>query len=491
MDLIGKLFPVFALRRDMARHQRAMLKRAYEGGRVNNLHRSVIGAGQSANENMDQAGEALRNKARYLDENHDLVIGIFDSLVNAIVGNSNPIRPLVRNIDGTLNARVNELLLQHWQEWSVRPDITGTFSMLQLLKLACRAWLRDGEFLTRFARGTEVKHHTPYPLSLELIEADFLPYEETGRRAENVIIQGVEFNKMGVPEYYHLLKNHPTDSLALINRETRAVVADDIVFLKFTRRPHQVRGVTLLHGVLNRLDDLKDYEESERIAARVAAAMTAFIQKPGETLVSSADDGSRQLEMSPGMIFDQLLPGETVGTIASNRPNPELINFRSSMLKAIAAGTGTNYSTISRSYDGTFSAQRQEMLEAKPNYDNYRQLFVDGYLRQIWAEFIKILQTQGKIPGNVMPGTLNNIEVRAVDIGWIDPQKQANAAATALENRISSRGQIIRDQGGDPAAVFAEIEEEEKRFGPPEPTTPAAPETENSDDDDEENSEQD
>ena len=35
----------------------------------------------------------------------------------------------------------------------------------------------------------------------------------------------------------------------------------------------------MLHGVIIRLADLKDYEESERVAARIAAAFTMYIKK--------------------------------------------------------------------------------------------------------------------------------------------------------------------------------------------------------------------
>lgn len=40
----------------------------------------------------------------------------------------------------------------------------------------------------------------------------------------------------------------------------------------------------------------------------------------------------------------------------------QLLALRAGQLKAIAAGIGAGYSSIARSYDGTYSAQRQELV---------------------------------------------------------------------------------------------------------------------------------
>ncbi len=469
MGIIQNLFPKYCLKREIAKLQLQNISRAYEGGKVNDFHK-VVGSSSSPNGDMQNAGESLRNRARYFDENHDIVTGIFDTLVNNIVGNADPIRPLVRNKDGSFNTEYNLKLKHYWRQWSVNPTICGQYTLMQALKMACRAWLRDGEYLTRIVKGPQSLNQI-VPLSLELIEADYLPYELSIQKVgKNRVIQGVELNDRNMVLAFYLLKNAPDDFYdfkALSTTDTTRIPSEEIIHLKYVRRTHQVRGLTILHSVMLRLDDLKDYEESERIAARVAAAMTGFIQKAGETQGTVQPDGSRTFEMSPGMIFDNLLPGETINTIASNRPNTGLMDFRSAMLKAIAAGTNTNYSTISKNYDGTYSSQRQELLETKPAYEALRQNFVDSYLAPIWREFVSMLVTTGKVPtSGIDLATIGEMETRGIDIGWIDPKKQADATAISIKAGITSRQQVIRDSNGDPETVFSEIEEEEKFFGP-------------------------
>lgn len=226
---------------------------------------------------------------------------------------------------------------------------------------------------------------------------------------------------------------------------------DNLIHLRLTSRLHQLRGVTILHGVLNRLEDLRDYEESERVAARVAAAFCAYIKRnPDFSGQSALSSGDRSMEMSPGMIFDQLLPGEEVGTIGTDRPNPNLGAFRGDQLRAVAAGTSTNYSSISKNYDGTYSAQRQELVESRSAYDELRQEFVDSFIVPIYRRWLPLAIASGAVRlGKVDKATLFDADFRGPGIPWVDPLKETQAAALDVANGFKSRHQVIRERGYD------------------------------------------
>ena len=72
--------------------------------------------------------------------------------------------------------------------------------------------------------------------------------------------------------------DNPQEITAAYGR-VKTVPAEICSHLAFKKRLHQLRGVSMLHGVIVRLADLKDYEESERVAARIAAAFTMYIKK--------------------------------------------------------------------------------------------------------------------------------------------------------------------------------------------------------------------
>ncbi|WP_163450718.1 phage portal protein, partial [Escherichia coli] len=102
--------------------------------------------------------------------------------------------------------------------------------------------------------------------------------------------------------------------------------------------------------VITRLSDIKDYEESERVAARIAAALGFYIkrgdaQSLGDDGEFSPPGGQRHYDIAPGMIYDDLRPGEDLGMVESNRPNVHLYEFRNGQMRAVAAGTRGSYSS--------------------------------------------------------------------------------------------------------------------------------------------------
>ncbi|WP_155561344.1 phage portal protein, partial [Xylella fastidiosa] len=104
-----------------------------------------------------------------------------------------------------------------------------------------------------------------------------------------------------------------------------------------------------LASTFTRIEDLKDYEESERIAAKIAACMAAVIIKgdPGQYDPEKyPSTGQRMMRFQPAMIFDGLNPGERIDPIDSTRPNPNLESYRDGQLRAIAAPMRISFSSL-------------------------------------------------------------------------------------------------------------------------------------------------
>ena len=468
MDVINTLFPGWALNRATSRHKIKMLERFYDAAQPTQYRKQPRG-NQNANATMQNGGVKVRNFARNLDENHDLAIGILDTLVNNIVGTGIPISPIVQNADKTLNNEFNETIARVFADWKRRPEASRTLPFDEMTRLICRTWLRDGEILVQRIKGntSAIQHHSGIPYSLEMIEADYLPFDlNTDRPA--TVVQGVEVNGWSMPTAYRLLKRIPIDLYGVLTQldDTKRIEAEKLFHIKFTRRINQVRGVSILHGVITRLDDIKNYEESERIAAQVAASMTGFIKKSPDARATQAEQDAtenRQFEMSPGMIFDDLLPGEEVGTISSDRPNSGLQGFRDSMLKAAASGTGTNYASISKNYDGSYSSQRQSMIEALPGYEKMRNYFIEVFIRPMYRDFMDMALLSGaiRVPQGINRDTLYDVDIRGIALPWIDPLKETKADVLAIDNGLKARVDVIREHGGEPIDVNKQIKLDE------------------------------
>ena len=464
--LIERYFPGLALKRIQKRVYLEQAKRVYSAAQTS-TKRVAPTDSRSPDSVMEHAQDKVRKWARYLDENHDLAIGVLDVLVNKVVGTGITVEPQVEDTKGNLHEKFNKQIADLWKEWCKKPEITGELPFSEVQRIACRAWFRDGEILTRKLRGGRRFPHpnrSGVPYSLEMVEADYLPFQDISGYDD--VIHGVQKNAYGQPIAYFLWKDHPGNYLlpyqVTNNSKVFSVPAEDMIHLKFVRRFRQTRGISIFHGVIDRLDDIKDYEESERIAARIAASLTAFIKKSSDFTGTTSSSGDREFQMQAGMIFDSLMPGEDVGMIKSDRPNPNLQNYRNGQLKAIAAGTSTTYSSISKDYDGSYSSQRQEIVEGEPGYSRLQGNFIDVWMNPVYDDFVGSATISGRlqIPRGVNVDTLFKVEMRGPGQAWIDPLKEVQADKEKIEARIVSRAQVIRQRGNDPRVVNQQIQRE-------------------------------
>jgi len=448
--------------------------RLFEAASTSDFHKPVQSSG-TADYVVNHAGAKLRDYARWLDENSDLAIGALDVLVNNIVGTGVAVEPQATTRKGdsvdAFNRRVRDL----WVDWSRMSDITRELSFEELQRLACRTWLRDGEVFAEHIQGPiRANRDRKVPYCVRAIEADWLPFEHNAQKPSR-IVHGVEKDDDGIPLAYHFYVDmgDPLYQRYSTTFNVRRVPAERIQHLKWSRRLNQTRGVSIFHGVIFRLDDIKDIEDSERIASRIAADFTAAIIRnpdliddmPESTHENESGDVSdryknRYLEMGPGAVWDSLLPGEDVKGIGLDRPNTNLIEFLADQHRRVAAGIGCSYSSLSKRYDGTYSAQRQELVEQMPSYSRMRNTFITQFVRPIYERFIFWAESSGAlvVPRNVNPETITRADFRAPAMPWIDPKKESDAAATDVEQGFKSRKMVIRERGYDPDLVDQQIQ---------------------------------
>lgn len=424
------------------------------------------GNNASADAVMDRARQYPREYGRWLDENHDLAVGVLDDLVTNIVGCGAGIEPMaLRGKTRESATEFNRTLRDLWNEFWTAPEVTGELPGPELERLICRSWLRDGEVFCQHVTKAIAPFGSRIPYALELLESDFVPFDMVDP-ARN-IVHGVQKDGWGRPIGYWVYRQHPGSLLPGTFSDVIWLPVERALHLKHVHRLHQTRGISIFHSVLSRLDDLKDYEESERLAARVAAAFTAFIKRDSGlsdvvtgTSSDLSDRDTRSFEMSPGLIFDGLAPGEDVGIIDSKRPNPNLGTFRSDMMRAISAGTGTRYSSTAKNYNGTYSAQRQELVEGTLHYRRMFDYLKSKFYLPVWRRFVDASRLAGllRVPADIDEASIYLPEVRGPQMPWIDPEKEINAFAMMVEYGFRSRQQVIRDLGSDPATVDAQLE---------------------------------
>ncbi|WP_345873165.1 phage portal protein [Shewanella algae] len=458
-DIIATVSPAWALERAQARLQYQGIK-AYEAASPSRTHKGKRES-RGANAAVFAAGKNLREQARWLDENHDLSIGILDRLEERIVGaNGIVVEPQPKDKDGNILSDFAEELARRFAAWSLKPDVTGRYTRPEIERLVLRTAMRDGECFGQHVFGQVPKLIHPNtqgtPYSIEALEPDFIPYELNDLKKG--IRQGLSINNWGQVTAYNVLLSHPADA-ASAKAVTKPVPAASMLHLAQLKRLHQLRGVSVFHGILTRLADIKDYEESERVAARIAAALAFYIKRGNpDSYVASADaTRGREIPIAPGMTFDDLAPGEDVGMIESNRPNVHLAEFRNGQLKAVGAGTRTSYSSIARDYNGSYSSQRQELVEQDEANRILQQWFCAGWSRPVYRKWLEAEQLNRIDPLKLPPGldlrTLYDAQYYGPTMPWIDPRKEAEGWEMMIAGNAATEAEWARARGRTPSEV--------------------------------------
>lgn len=462
-SVIAWFDPIAGLRRRAARGALASYEAA-EPSRVRKFRRDTRGPNQL----VQASAAALRAQARHLERNHDIARGILRTLVNNTVGpNGIGIEPQPRDANGEVHEEYSRQLREGWRNWTRTPEVTQCHHWARVQRMAARGWFRDGETFAQILRGNVplLDHGTRVPLSLELFEADMVPLDYQGDRIQ----QGIERNVWGKPVGYWVYKDHPLDASALArSNDMKRIPAANMLHLAALDRIGQIRGVSEFASIITRLEDIKDYEESERVAAKIAAALTAYVKKgspdtydPNATVQRDSNGNAipRELNFSAGMVIDGLLAGEEIGLIDSKRPNPNVVTFRQGQLRAAAGGIGVSYSSASRDYNGTYSAQRQELVEQWVHYAVLTDDFVGQYVQPVWEQFVFIADLSGVIPRprDVEPLSADDALYVGQSMPWINPMHEATAWSDLVRNGFASEVEVIRRRGGNPRDVLEQV----------------------------------
>lgn len=453
MNILDKVISAVSPAWGASRARHRGLMNAYEAASPSRLHKAKSET-RAGNEAVLLGGRALRDQARWLDENHDIAIGILDKLEERVVGSAGiMIEPQPLRHDGKVHDALAEKIARAWAEWSVNPEVTGLLSRPEMERMVLRSAVRDGEVFAQTVRGTVagLEYPTSTPFALECLESDFVPFnlnEPTQRIKQSVIV-----NAWGKPTGYHVLYTHPGETTGIWGK-TKVVSAENMLHLAHRKRLHQLRGISLFHGVITRLADIKDYEESERVAARIAACLAFYIKK-GDAADYGANSTKehREINIAPGMLFDDLKPGEDVGMIESNRPNTHLYEFRNGQLRAVSAGTRASYSSVSRDYNGSYSSQRQELVESFEGYYVMQDWFIAQWARPVYRQWLEMFLLTTSLPDDVDRSSLFNAVYLGPVMPWINPVHESVSWRTMIRGGAATEAEWCRARGTNPREV--------------------------------------
>jgi len=385
---------------------------------------------------------AIRNRARYLAVSSAVAARAVQAFVDNVVGTGITLLPKIED------ASLKQRLLRAWNAWCEIADADGLLSLYVLQALAARLMFVDGECFVRLLVGEDGS------LRLQLLPAEFI---DTTVTRDNVIA-GVEFNSAGRRTAYYVYEWHPGDLVRL--PRSQRIPTSEIIQVFRPLLPGQVRGISALLPIMQRLNDLDQFDRATLVKQKTGALLTGFITTPGDNPLGAAkaEDGTWTASLEPGTI-QRLSPGESL-EFSDPPETTGYSDFAKTQLRLIASGLGLPYNVLSGDLsDTSYSSARVGLIEFRKYIEALQWQFIHLFCRPVFRRWIEleVLRNSLPLPEGGIRAYLENISWAPPAMQMTDPQREVDAMVRAIRAGLISREMAVASLGYDLAEVDAQI----------------------------------
>ncbi|MNK37370.1 Phage portal protein, lambda family [compost metagenome] len=357
--------------------------------------------------------------------------------------------------------------------------------------LATAEWLRDA--------------WRPYSTALQMVDTDRLSTpmgEVEGPRMRG----GVERNRFGAPQAYHIRLAHPND-LAFANGDAflwkRVPIRKpwgrmQVIHLFEQTRPDQSRGVAAMVAALKEMRITKKFRDITLQSAVVNATYAASIESdlPSEAVYAALGGGNVNAQAIndyatsylgavaqyvgnaknmhiDGVKIPHFFPGTRLQLRNAGTPGGVGTGFEESLLRYIAANLGVSYEELSRDYTKTnYSSARAAMNNTWKHMQARKKFTADKFAThgfRLWLEEALNFNRISSAPRNWAELWYSNAEFAdafsacewiGANRGQIDELKETQAAVLRLKYNLTTQEDELGRLGKDWRRVFAQRKRE-------------------------------
>jgi len=313
---------------------------------------------------------------------------------------------------------------------------------------------QDGELLIRRVRG----FNNPSRYALEMIDADRLDWQlNIPSLNGNRIIMGVEVDPFGKPLAYWIWSAHPYDYEARPVRQR--IPADQILHLYAKDRARATRGIPWATPVMVQLNMLGRLWTSELAAANAEADRLGIVKTaqgaPLEDIDADPAACANEMESEHAQ-FLGLDPGLDIVFPNLQHPNSQLGEFTKALLKGIAAGLGVSYHSLAGDVsDANYSSARVALLDERDMWKKRQTWLINSLHDVIFRDWLEMALMSGAVSLPVVDmAKVCKPTWWARTWEWVDPQKDVDAALTAIRGGLSTYQKELGARGLDWRETF-------------------------------------
>jgi lambda family phage portal protein len=452
MNLLSRLKTVFAPK---AHYEQAQTPQRRKAGWAY--------TGTSAMQSTSPFAPALKARARAAVRNDPWASKALDSMVSNLIGTGVVARPASK--DSALRETLNDL----WQGWAEECDSTDILDLYGIQSLVARSWLESGEVFIRLR--SRYPEDMEVPLQLQVIESDQVSFKNEVLSNGHIIRSGIEYDALGCRVAYWIHPNHPGETLVdtrkTTNNDPIRIPSQEVLHVFKPLRPGQERGVTIFAQVLVKIESMNNYDDAMLLRQELSNMFVAFIRKNPEHYPPDPDSPALTPEqlastLKPGAA-KELLPGEDVEFTRPPDAGNNYPDFMRQQLMSLCAGIGLPYELLS----GDYSHINDRTMRIAIN-DFRRKLEADQW-NIIIAQFLKPMR-KAWVDAAILAGHVKMTDRKeAIKTNWtphahayIHPKQDIEGKLLKINNGLTTKAQVISDEGYDPAQVLAEVEQERK-----------------------------
>lgn len=460
--------------------QRRMLMQAAQATRLEaNWSATPETADALINKNHRSLVARSRNQATENDYGKKFV----GMVKNNVVGPTGiRLRSQPRDPSGEIDQAAKDAIEAAWrlQSRAGNWEVTGQMSRSMFERLWIGGCAIDGEAIAMIVTGADAG---PTGFALQIVDTMRLDPQHNEQLGNGRFIRhGIEFNEFGRPLAYHLIEVDPSLPLyssAYYGRQYKRVPADRVIHAYIPELVDQRRGLPWMSTALWRMRNLKGFEDSAVVNARIGAAKMGFFRDPNGELETE----NLPMDAEPGTF-------ENIGSLEFQPWNPQFPDqqvepFIKSQLRGIASGLGVSYNGLASDLTSVnFSSLRDGKNDERDMWKTLQEWMIDTFERRVFELWIERSVLAGSIRINGRPLRVDQIDkYKAAEFkgrrwAWVDPQADVAAAKMAVEARLASRTRYIEEwNDGDAWDTFEQISDEEadmKELGIEIMTTPGA-----------------
>lgn len=322
----------------------------------------------------------------------------------------------------------------------------------------------DGQFEIQLIDGRNVKSSKLSPVD-----------------SENKIIDGVEVNKKGEHIAFYVQEDDGIETRILARDKDGHLYA----WLCYAScyRLGSTRGYSPLGSIMQKLNQIGEFAESEVLSANISAKFVATIDQDGTSTgvnptnkmigtssrVSNikdipADDKNPIEKIVTGLrrmtngIVMHMPRGQKLNTYKTDHPNTNYGNFLDTNMQYITASRNLPYEVALMRFQSNFSASRAAMKMFEFLIAISRQFIcINGFYKPVYEGFFELEVLKGNLEApkflelRKRKGYADNAYLMSKFIGspipHIDPVKEVNAVVTKLKNGLTTFETALQELG--------------------------------------------